>query len=199
MRKNLLILIATSVVLISSCGNPKTENGDRNAEISGTISIDGSSTVYPLSEAMAEEFGGKNRKTRVTVGESGTGGGFKKFGRGEIDICDASRPIKESEKAVCDSAGISYLELEVAYDGLVVVVNPQNTWVDKLTVSELKTMWETAAQDKINCGEYFFKVSGVTFFIFSTGNNLLLHILNIIRFVNHTHNVPPKTPVYSYH
>jgi phosphate transport system substrate-binding protein len=83
------------------------------------------------------------------VGESGTGGGFKKFGRGEIDICGASRPIKDSEKEICDSAGIKYLELEVAYDGLAVVVNKENTWVDKLTTAELKIMWETAAQGKI--------------------------------------------------
>ena len=80
---------------------------------------------------------------------SGTGGGFKKFGRGEIDICGASRPIKDSEKAICDSAGIKYLELEVAYDGIAIVVNPSNTWVDKITTAELKMMWETAAQDKI--------------------------------------------------
>ncbi|MBK7567560.1 MAG: PstS family phosphate ABC transporter substrate-binding protein [Bacteroidetes bacterium] len=140
-----LLIVAVG---LSSCGGTKTgEEGSK--EISGSISLDGSSTVYPLSEAVAEEFGLKNPKAKVTVGESGTGGGFKKFGRGEIDICGASRPIKDSEKAICDSAGIKYLELEIAYDGIAIVVNPSNTWVDKITTAELKMMWETAAQDKI--------------------------------------------------
>ncbi len=147
MLKKLSYLVVITLLLMSSACK-KSEKGDSD-EISGSISLDGSSTVYPLSEAIAEDFGAKNPKARVTVGESGTGGGFKKFGRGEIDICDASRPIKDSEKAICDSAGITYLELEVAYDGLAVVVNPKNTWVDKLTTAELKIMWETAAQDKI--------------------------------------------------
>ena len=133
---------------LSSCGGSKSGD-DSQTELSGSITMDGSSTVYPLSEAVAEEFGFKNPKAKVTIGESGTGGGFKKFGRGEIDICNASRPIKDSEKAICDSAGITYLELEIAYDGLAVVVNPENTWVDKITTAELKMMWETAAQDKI--------------------------------------------------
>jgi len=143
-----LTFVTLAAVGLASCGGNKTDNSDSN-EITGTISIDGSSTVYPLSEAMAEEFGLKNPKARVTVGESGTGGGFKKFGRSEIDICGASRPIKDSEKADCDSAGIKYLELEIAYDGLAVVVNKKNTWVDKLTTAELKIMWETGAQGKI--------------------------------------------------
>ncbi len=143
-----LTFLTLAAIGLASCGGSKTDD-PQSVEISGTISIDGSSTVYPLSEAMAEEFGLKNPKARVTVGESGTGGGFKKFGRNEIDICGASRPIKDSEKAVCDSAGIKYLELEVAYDGLAVVVNKENTWVDKLTTAELKIMWETAAQNKI--------------------------------------------------
>ena len=143
-----ITFVLLAAVGLASCGGNKTENG-QTAEISGTISIDGSSTVFPLSEAMAEEFGLKNPKARVTVGESGTGGGFKKFSRGEIDICGASRPIKDSEKAACDSAGIKYLALEVAYDGLAVVVNKENTWVDKLTVEELKIMWSAASQGKI--------------------------------------------------
>jgi phosphate transport system substrate-binding protein len=147
MLKQITFVMLAAVGLASCGGGQAGEAG--SDEISGTISIDGSSTVFPLSEAMAEEFGLKNPKARVTVGESGTGGGFKKFGRGEIDICGASRPIKDSEKAACDSAGIKYLELEVAYDGLAVVVNKENNWVDKLTTAELKTMWETAAQGKI--------------------------------------------------
>lgn len=143
-----ITFVVLAAVGLASCGGGKSEEAG-STEIAGNISIDGSSTVFPLSEAMAEEFGLKNPKARVTVGESGTGGGFKKFGRGEIDICGASRPIKDSEKKICDSAGIKYLELEVAYDGLAVVVNKENTWVDKLTTAELKIMWETAAQGKI--------------------------------------------------
>lgn len=143
-----ITFVVLAAVGLASCGGGKSEEAG-STEIAGNISIDGSSTVFPLSEAMAEEFGLKNPKARVTVGESGTGGGFKKFGRGEIDICGASRPIKDSEKAICDSAGIKYLELEVAYDGLAVVVNKENSWVDKLTTAELKTMWETAAQGKV--------------------------------------------------
>ncbi|MBK9454354.1 MAG: PstS family phosphate ABC transporter substrate-binding protein [Chitinophagales bacterium] len=143
-----ITFVVLAAVGLASCGGGKSEEAG-STEIAGNISIDGSSTVFPLSEAMAEEFGLKNPKARVTVGESGTGGGFKKFGRGEIDICGASRPIKDSEKEICDSAGIKYLELEVAYDGLAVVVNKENTWVDKLTTAELKIMWETAAQGKI--------------------------------------------------
>lgn len=144
-KLTLLFVVAISLV---SCGGSKSGDGS-DTEISGNISIDGSSTVYPLSEAVAEEFGLKNPKAKVTVGESGTGGGFKKFGRGDIDICDASRPIKDSEKTICDSAGITYLALEIAYDGIAIVVNKENTWVDKITTAELKMIWETAAQDKI--------------------------------------------------
>ncbi|MBC8173427.1 MAG: PstS family phosphate ABC transporter substrate-binding protein, partial [Chitinophagales bacterium] len=148
MLKNLFCAATIAAITFTSCGGNKTgEEG--STEISGEVKLDGSSTVYPISEAVAEEFGMKNSKVRVTVGESGTGGGFKKFGRGEIDICNASRPIKDSEKEDCDSAGIKFLELEVAYDGLAVVVHPSNTWVDKLTVAELKMIWEPAAQDKI--------------------------------------------------
>lgn len=145
---NKLALLLVIAISLASCGGSKTGDGS-DAEISGNISIDGSSTVYPLSEAVAEEFGLKNPKAKVTVGESGTGGGFKKFGRGDIDICDASRPIKDSEKTICDSAGITYLTLEIAYDGIAIVVNKENTWVDKITTAELKMIWQTEAQDKI--------------------------------------------------
>jgi phosphate transport system substrate-binding protein len=114
------------------------------------IKIDGSSTVFPITEAVAEEFQIQRRgKVRVTVGVSGTGGGFKKFCRGEIDISDASRPILAAEMEACRAAGIKYYELPVAYDALTVVVNPQNTWITQLTVPELKKMWEPAAQGKI--------------------------------------------------
>ncbi|MGH8129636.1 MAG: PstS family phosphate ABC transporter substrate-binding protein [Steroidobacteraceae bacterium] len=114
------------------------------------IKIDGSSTVFPITEAVAEEFQIQKRgKVRVTVGISGTGGGFKKFCRGETDVQDASRPILASEMETCRAAGIKYYELPVAYDALTVVVNPQNNWITQLTVPELKKMWEPAAQGKI--------------------------------------------------
>lgn len=111
------------------------------------IKIDGSSTVFPISEAFAEEFQIQKRgKVRVTVGVSGTGGGFKKFCRGETDISNASRPISESEMKACREAGIRYIELPVAYDAITVVVNPKNDWVGTMTVADLKKMWEPSAQ-----------------------------------------------------
>lgn len=114
----------------------------------GLIRVDGSSTVFPITEAVAEEFG-KTGGGKVIVGISGTGGGFKRFCRGEIDISDASRPIKASEIEACKASGIDYIELPVAYDGLAVMVNPQNDWVDYLTVKELKRLWETEAQGTV--------------------------------------------------
>ena len=113
------------------------------------VKVDGSSTVYPITEAVAEEFQKVSPKVRVTVGISGTGGGFKKFCNGETDISDASRPIKLSEVELCLDNGIKYIELPVAYDGLSVVVNPKNTWAESMTVKELKKLWEPAAQKKI--------------------------------------------------
>ena len=114
------------------------------------IKIDGSSTVYPITEAVAEEFQkAKKGAIKVTVGISGTGGGFKKFCRGEIDISDASRPILKKEMEACAQAGIKYIELPVAYEGITVVVNPQNTWAKSITVAELKKIWEPAAQGVI--------------------------------------------------
>ncbi|MCQ9378700.1 PstS family phosphate ABC transporter substrate-binding protein [Methyloversatilis sp. XJ19-49] len=114
------------------------------------IKIDGSSTVFPVTEAVAEEFMKlKKGKVQVTVGISGTGGGFKKFCRGETAIQDASRPILEKEMADCKAAGIKYIELPVAFDALTVVMNPKNTFLKQATVEELKKMWEPAAQGKI--------------------------------------------------
>ena len=112
------------------------------------IKIDGSSTVFPITEAVSEEFQ-KIDKTRVTVGISGTGGGFKKFCRGETDIQNASRPISESEMETCKAAGIKFIELPIAYDALVVAVNPKNTWAQEITLEELKKMWEPAADKTI--------------------------------------------------
>lgn len=114
------------------------------------IKIDGSSTVFPVTEAVAEEFMKlKKGKVQVTVGISGTGGGFKKFCRGETAIQDASRPILEKEMADCKAAGIKYIELPVAFDALTVVMNPKNTFLKQATVEELKKMWEPSAQGKI--------------------------------------------------
>ncbi|MBK8575236.1 MAG: PstS family phosphate ABC transporter substrate-binding protein [Elusimicrobia bacterium] len=112
------------------------------------VKIDGSSTVFPITEAVAEEFM-KTEATQVTVGISGTGGGFKKFCRGETDISGASRPILRKEMDACLEMGIQYVELPVAFDALTVVINPKNTWAKTMTVAELKTIWEPAAQGKI--------------------------------------------------
>ncbi len=111
------------------------------------IKIDGSSTVYPITEAMAEEFQ-KAQKIKVTVGESGTGSGFKKFCRGETDISDASRPIAQKEIDACKEAGIQYIELPVAFDALTVVVNSKNDWVKSLSVDELKNIWKPGSSVK---------------------------------------------------
>lgn len=111
------------------------------------IKIDGSSTVYPITEAIAEEFQ-KAKGIKVTVGESGTGGGFKKFCRGETDISDASRPISQKEMDACKDAGIQYIELPIAYDALTIVVNQKNDWVKTLTVEELKKIWEPGSSVK---------------------------------------------------
>lgn len=114
------------------------------------VKVDGSSTVYPITEAVAEDFQKlKKNAIKVTVGISGTGGGFKKFCRGETDISDASRPILAKEMEICREAGIQYVELPVAYDALTVVINPQNDWAKTLTVAELKKIWEPGAQGKL--------------------------------------------------
>ncbi len=120
------------------------------AQAQSIVRIDGSSTVFPITEAVAEEFQSETRGAfKVVVGVSGTGGGFKKFYRGDIDICDASRPILASEMQECQKAGIEYIELPIAFDALTVMVNPANKFVDKLTIAELKKIWEPEAQGKI--------------------------------------------------
>lgn len=120
------------------------------AQAAPTVKIDGSSTVYPVTEAVAEEFQkSKKNAIKVTVGISGTGGGFKKFCRGEIDISNASRPILKKEMDDCKAAGIEYFELPIAFDALTVVVNPANDFIKQMTVAELKRMWEPAAQGKV--------------------------------------------------
>jgi phosphate transport system substrate-binding protein len=120
------------------------------AQTRPVVKVDGSSTVFPITEAMAEQFQKEKKgQVQVTVGISGTGGGFKKFCNGETDISNASRPILKREMEACRSKNISYIELPVAFDALSVVVNPRNNWVKQLTVAELKTIWEPAAQGKI--------------------------------------------------
>lgn len=143
MRK-IAILVSTSLVLFS-CGGKKQEQN----QLTGTINIDGSSTVYPITEAVAEEFKKIYPDVKVAVALSGTGGGFKKFVRGETDINDASRPISHYEDSIAKANGIEYIELVVAYDGLAVVVNPKNTWCNDIKVEELKKIWEPEAQGKI--------------------------------------------------
>ncbi|MBP6187956.1 MAG: PstS family phosphate ABC transporter substrate-binding protein [Azonexus sp.] len=114
------------------------------------IKIDGSSTVYPITEAVAEEFQkAKKNAIKVTVGISGTGGGFKKFCRDETDFSNASRPITKSEMELCKAAGVEYIEMPVAYDALTVVINPKNAFLKQATVAEMKALWEPAAQGKI--------------------------------------------------
>ena len=133
------VLTAAALVL-AGCGG---ERGGTDGELSGSIEIDGSSTVYPISQAVAEEFmiesGGD---VRVTVGVSGTGGGFRRFCAGETEISNASRAIKDDERALCEQAGVDPLELQVAIDGLAVTVHPENTMVQCLTVEELRRIWE---------------------------------------------------------
>lgn len=119
------------------------------ADLQGDVVIDGSSTVFPITEAMAEEFQQANPNVRVTVGTSGTGGGFEKFCAGETAIANASRPIEADEKALCQNSGIEFVELPVAFDALTVVVHPDNTWARELTTAELRQMWEPAAQGEI--------------------------------------------------
>ncbi|HEX9435863.1 MAG TPA: PstS family phosphate ABC transporter substrate-binding protein [Candidatus Limnocylindria bacterium] len=145
-RLPVTLLIGTAL-FAAACGGGGSPGGTA-PKLGGNVKIDGSSTVFPISEAMAEEFQKKNKDVKVTVGISGTGGGFKKFCAGETDISDASRPIKDSEKAECQKNGIAYTELQIAIDGLSVVVNPQNTWVDCLTTAELKKIWDTGSTVK---------------------------------------------------
>lgn len=132
--KKLVIGICSTLLTLSVCAQ--------------TVKIDGSSTVFPITEGIAEDFQ-KATKIKVTVGVSGTGGGFKKFCRGEIDVQNASRPISESEIQACQKAGVTFVELPVAFDALTVVIHPRNTWAQQLTVAQLKQIWEPAAQGKI--------------------------------------------------
>lgn len=144
MKLRLTLSASAALLALTAVATPHA------ASAQSTIKIDGSSTVFLIAEAVAEEFQiSKRGKVRVTVGISGTGGGFKRFCRGETDISNASRPILQEEMDACRKAGVRYLEVPVAFDALTVVVNPKNTWVKSLTLSDLKKMWEPSAQGRI--------------------------------------------------
>jgi phosphate transport system substrate-binding protein len=146
-RTTLALLTAAAAIACGGTNQDRQQQaGDSQSDM---IRVDGSSTVYPITEAVAEEFQNANRAMRVTVGVSGTGGGFQKFCRGETDISNASRPIKPTEIDTCKQSGIEFIELPVAYDGLAVVVNPTNTWATSMTVDELRKLWAPDAQGKI--------------------------------------------------
>ena len=142
MRINKRIGLFKSVITLTIALSLITPTAFSAERLRGTVSVDGSSTVFPISEAAAEEFGAVQPRVRVTVGVSGTGGGFKKFLAGEIDINDASRPIKASELEAAQTSDQQFIELPVAFDGLSVVVNKRNTWVDQLSVAELHKIWQ---------------------------------------------------------
>ena len=140
------------VMLPALCIGVMTSGVASRAEAqTASIKIDGSSTVFPISEALAEEFQiSKRGKVRVTVGIAGTGGGFKKFCRGETDISNASRPISREEMDACKAAGIQYIEIPIAFDALTVVVNKENTWAKTMTIADLKKIWSPDAQGRVN-------------------------------------------------
>ena len=144
------VSLVVCAFLVAGCGGgaPEDRPGGGSAA-AGSIKADGSSTVYPITEAVAEEFTKQNAGVDVQVGVSGTGGGFQKFCRGETDISDASRPIRATEIETCKTSGVEFIELPVAYDGLAVVVNPKNAWAASMTVEELKKLWAPEAQGKI--------------------------------------------------
>ncbi|HEU4491758.1 MAG TPA: PstS family phosphate ABC transporter substrate-binding protein [Jiangellales bacterium] len=142
-----LALVGATALLLAACGsgndpaNQAGEGGNGGSELSGSVNLDGSSTVFPLSSAAAELFGQEQPGVQVSVGQSGTGGGFEKFCAGETDISNASRAIEEDEVGACEENGIEFEELAIANDALTVVVNAENDWVDCLTVEQLNTIW----------------------------------------------------------
>ena len=132
--------LTAALLLSAACGGG--EAGDTSTELGGEVLIDGSSTVFPIAEAIAEEFQISHPRVRVSVGFSGSGGGFERFCNDELDITNASRPIKDSEREECAAAGIEFTELPVAWDGLSVIANPENEFLQCLTVAELRSIWE---------------------------------------------------------
>lgn len=152
-----LLALLTS---LAACGGTATDTADAPADggteaaagggVSGDVLIDGSSTVFPIAEAMSEEFSIANPGVNVTVGVSGSGGGFKKFCAGETDISNASRPIKDEEVAACEEAGIEFIEVPVAFDGLTIVTNQENDWAQCLTIDQLNTMWSPDSEGQVD-------------------------------------------------
>ncbi|MGE9214103.1 PstS family phosphate ABC transporter substrate-binding protein [Exiguobacterium aurantiacum] len=143
MKKSALVASITSVAIIgAACGNNEEGNGAAEGDaLSGKVVMDGSSTVFPIMEAVAEEYSAEQPDVEVTVGVSGTGGGFKRFVTGETDFSNASREIKEEEAAEAEKNGVEYTQLAVALDGLSLVVNPENDWAQDITIDELNKMW----------------------------------------------------------
>jgi phosphate transport system substrate-binding protein len=151
-KGSIILTTAALAISLTACGGNADANQPESGaqeSVTGKVIIDGSSTVYPISQAVAEEFMLANSGIQVEVSASGTGGGFKKFASGEIDITGASRPIKDSEKETANANGVEEVELKVANDGLTVVINPENDWATDMTVEELKKLWEPAAEGKI--------------------------------------------------
>jgi len=147
-----IIFSAAVVFSLAACGGNTEKTDEVGAEkvaLAGEIKIDGSSTVYPITEAVAEEFRAIAPDVQVTIGSSGSGAGFKKFIRNEIDIADASRGIKDAEVVSLKEAGIEFTEITVAYDGLAIIANPQNDWLTNITIEELHKIWEPAAKGVI--------------------------------------------------
>ena len=149
---NTMIRLA-SISLLAAASALIGATTDQDAKVSlstlkGAIKVDGSSTVYPITEAISEEFNKVAAKVRVTVGISGTGGGFKRFCAGEIDVADASRPIKKAEFELATKASVEYIELPIAYDGLTIVVHPKNTWCNSLTLEQIKRIYSAAGSVK---------------------------------------------------
>lgn len=150
------IMISSVLAFAAACGNSddantngsnsgqqsSSESGSSEQKLEGEIAIDGSSTVGPIMEAVSEEFAAEHPDVKAPIGISGTGGGFEKFTAGETDISNASRPIKDEEKKVAEENGIEYTEFKIAFDGLSVVVNKENDWVDKLTIEDLAKIWK---------------------------------------------------------
>ncbi len=152
MHRSVAVGLLAAAALLSCKKDQKPAEGGAEGQppsMGGFVKVDGSSTVFPISEAVAEEFQREHRAVKVTVGISGTGGGFKKLCAGEVDIANASRPIKPSEVELCAKGGVEYIELPIAFDGLAVMVHPQNSWVSHLTTGELKKIWEPQAQGKV--------------------------------------------------
>jgi phosphate transport system substrate-binding protein len=140
---------STGVDTGSSATNTTPKDKGTGGDVSGALTVDGSTTVYPIVSAMGEDYGTKNSGVKVTVNKSGTGSGFQKFERGEIDIASASRPIKADEDAALKAKGIDYVELPIAFDGVSVVVNPQNTWAKNVTLDQLKKAWGPGSTVKL--------------------------------------------------